>query len=118
MTSHRRRRAASDVAPVALGPAIARRLDNQIRRTLLRTYGARAGLRVLVRIGTRQMLLHGASRETIGEAFAARVLDLSTRVRVPQSVVTGESESQAITKLMLRWADEVDLNSTNEPSDS
>jgi hypothetical protein len=118
MTSHRRRRSVSHVAPVTLGPAIARRLDNQIRRTLLRTYGAQAGLRVLVRLGTRQMLLDGASREAIGEALTARVLDQSSRVLVPQPVVTGESESEAITKLMLRWAEEVDLNSSNEPSDA
>ena len=53
--------AAIDVPP----PATARRLNNQIARAFRGTYGARTGLRTIVRLTTHQMLLAGTPRDAI-----------------------------------------------------
>jgi hypothetical protein len=83
----------------------AHRLDQQIKRAFRHTYGAESGLRTLVRLGTTEMLRAGASRVAIRNALVARVANHPGQGK--PSILTGESRSAALTKLMLVWSDEV-----------
>lgn len=116
MTAPPRRRPAAPAGPARLTTSLSRRLDNQIKRAYQHTYGARTGLRALVRQGTREMLAAGASRDAIREAFAQCVLNHSSAAPSDRSsVLTGESESVTLTELMLVWVEEVCSPSEGAP---
>jgi hypothetical protein len=107
MSAAPRRRGTTATGPAKLTTSLTRRLDNQIKRAYQHTYGARTGLRALVRQGTREMLAAGASSDLIREAFAQCVSNASTTPGEKHSVLTGESESVTLTELMLTWVEEV-----------
>jgi len=108
MTAPPRRRPPATPGPARLTTSLSRRLDNQIKRAYQHTYGARTGLRALVRQGTREMLAAGASRDAIRDAFAQCVSNHASGAPSDRnSVLTGESESVTLTELMLVWVEEV-----------
>jgi hypothetical protein len=95
---------AIDVPPAAT----ARRLSNQIARAFRGTYGARTGLRTIVRLTTQQMLLAGNSPDTIRRTLESCVLNHPARVlNDPQNIVTGETQSATLAQLTRKWSDEV-----------
>ncbi|HTE45529.1 MAG TPA: hypothetical protein VK636_09820, partial [Gemmatimonadaceae bacterium] len=69
MSAPPRRRTPASNGPATLTTSLTRRLDNQIARAYQHTYGARTGLRALVRQGTREMLSAGATPDAIRDAF-------------------------------------------------
>lgn len=100
-------------APAAEAPpaATARRLSNQIARAFRGTYGARTGLRTIVRLTTQQMLLAGTSRDSIQRTLESCVLNHPARVvSDPHNIVTGESQSTTLAQLTRQWSDEVTLD--------
>ena len=100
----------SDVAD-APPPGTARRLNNQIARAFRGTYGARTGLRTIVRLTTLQMLQAGTPRATIQRTIESCVLNHPARdVRDPHNIVTGESQSTTLAQLARQWSDEVTLD--------
>jgi hypothetical protein len=93
-------------------PATARRLNNQIARAFRGTYGARTGLRTIVRLTTRQMLQAGMPRDAIQRTLELCVLNHPARaVRDPHNIMTGESQSTTLAQLTRQWSDEVTLDS-------
>jgi hypothetical protein len=90
--------------PTTLRPATAHRLDQQIKRAFRHTYGAEAGLRTLVRLGASEMLSAGASKQAVRNAILERMQNHPSQGK--PSLVTGESRWEALTKLVLAWADE------------
>lgn len=82
----------------------AHRIDQQIKRAFRHTYGAEAGLRTLVRLGASEMLRAGASREAIKNALTDRLRLHSGDNRT--SLISGESQSEALTKRIGAWCDE------------
>jgi hypothetical protein len=95
-----------------LSPATAHRLDQQIKRAFRHTYGAEAGLRTLVRLAATEMLRAGASRDVVRKALIERVDDHPGRGK--PSLLTGESQSAALTRLMLGWCDEICARAVKE----
>lgn len=95
------------VPTVRLTPSTARRISHQIERSVQGTYGAHAGLRELVHLGTQQMLVAGASRGDIHREIALCVSD-----RVPSDITAEpalsrhKAEMVKLTSMMLGWADE------------
>jgi len=88
-----------------LSPATAHRLDQQIKRAFRHTYGAEAGLRTLVRLAATEMVRAGASRDAVRKALIERVEDHPAPGK--PSLLTGESQSAALTRIMLGWCDEM-----------
>ena len=92
---------------VRLTASTARRICHQIERSVQGTYGAHAGLRELVHLGTQQMLVAGATREAVRGEIARCVSD-----RPPAEIVTEpalsryKAEMEKLTSMMLVWADE------------
>ena len=95
-----------------LSPATAHRLDQQIKRAFRHTYGAEAGLRTLVRLAATEMLRAGASRDVVRKALIERVEDHPGRGK--PSLLTGETQSAALTRLMLGWCDEICARAAKE----
>lgn len=108
MTSVPPLRARVSGAP-ALPPATARRLEHQIDRVFRQTYGARTGLQVLVQLATQQMLLAGASVETVRETLTRCVANRPTALTdEPNGATVAPADVAALTKAMLTWVDDVD----------
>ena len=98
------------VPTVTVPGAAARRLSNQIDRAFRGTYGARTGLRTIVQMVTRQMLVAGASRESIAQAMEELVLNHPARqVGDPRNVVTGEQQSVMLVDLVRRCVAETTI---------
>jgi hypothetical protein len=93
-----------DSTPPRLSAATSHRIDQQIKRAFRHTYGAEAGLRTLVRLATTEMLRAGATPKEIHRALIERVNQHPGRGK--PSLLTGESRSETLTKLMLAWCDE------------
>ena len=103
----------SNTAPAAkLSPATSHRLDQQIKRAFRHTYGAAAGLRTLVRLAATEMLRAGASRDIVRKALVERVEHHPGRGK--PSLLTGESQSAALTRIMLGWCDEICARAATE----
>ncbi|MDB4878461.1 MAG: hypothetical protein JWM41_4907 [Gemmatimonadetes bacterium] len=99
--------AATDIPPAAT----ARRLNNQIARAFRGTYGARTGLRTIVRLTTHQMLQSGMPRDAIQRTLEQCVLNHPARLLSdPHNIVTGESQSTTLAQLTRQWSDEVTLD--------
>ena len=97
-------------------PGTARRLNNQIARAFRGTYGARTGLRTIVRLTTLQMLQSGTSRASIQRTIESCVLNHPARdLRDPHNIVTGESQSTTLAQLARQWSDEVTLDDGELP---
>lgn len=102
---------ATDIPPAAT----ARRLNNQIARAFRGTYGARTGLRTIVRLTTRQMLLAGTPRDAIQRTLETCVLNHPARLLGdPHNIVRGESQSTTLAQLTRQWSDEVALDAIGE----
>lgn len=92
-------------------PGTARRLNNQIARAFRGTYGARTGLRMIVRLTTRRMLQAGTPRDMIQRTIEQSVLNHPARaIRDPHNIMTGESQSTTLAQLARQWSDEVTLD--------
>lgn len=92
----------------ALSDAAERRVSNQIARVYRGTYGARTGLRIIVRSLARQMFAAGMSQETAAQAFEDCVLNHPDRAgRDRHSIATGEAESAGIVQLTRECVAEV-----------
>jgi hypothetical protein len=103
--------AATDLPPAAT----ARRLNNQIARAFRGTYGARTGLRTIVRLTTLQMLQAGTPRDAIQRTLELCVLNHPARLLSdPHNIVTGESQSTTLAQLTRQWSDEVTLDASNQ----
>ncbi len=100
--------AREDFAPaVRLTPSTARRISHQIERTVQGTYGAHAGLRELVHLGTQQMLVAGASRDAIRGEIARCVSDRPpAEIDSEPALSRYKAEMAKLTSMMLEWADE------------
>jgi hypothetical protein len=92
----------ADVA--TLPPAAMRRLSNQIDRAYRGTYGAKTGLRILVRTMARQLLVGGSTPSAVARALEecvlshtahgtdnpqTRAIDSQVLVEVTRECVTG-----------------------------
>ena len=86
--------------PALLPSAAARRVSNQIARAFRGTYGARTGLRTIVRAVALQMIADGSTPEAVADVFERCVLDHPARlVADPHNLVTGEPHSAALVAL-------------------
>ena len=95
----------SPASPTALSTATAHRIDQQLKRAYRHTYNAEAGLRMLVGLGATEMLRAGATREAVHKAIIARVQSHPGHDK--PSLLTGESRSSSLAKLIVAWCDEV-----------
>lgn len=84
--------------------ATAHRIDQQIKRAIRHTFGAESGLRMLVKLGATEMLRAGATRDAVHKALEAHV-DAHAGMGKP-SLLTGESRSDALRKLVRNWCEE------------
>lgn len=110
-------RAHTAATAVTLSAMTRDRLHKQIVRAVRHTYGAEAGLRTLVRLATSQMLSAGASREAVRRALTQCVVNHPTCDSGKPSLMTGETRSATLIRLMIGWADEA-CASHGEPSRS
>ena len=75
-------------------------MSNQIGRAYRGTYGAKTGLRTIVRAIARQLLMDGSSTDAVARAFEQCVLTHPDRPgHDPQNVVTGQSYSDMLVAL-------------------
>jgi hypothetical protein len=95
----------SPASATALSAATSHRIDQQIKRAFRHTYNAEAGLRMLVGLGAAEMLRAGATREAVRDALLARVEGHKGSDK--PSLLTGESRSEALAKMVSSWCDEV-----------
>jgi hypothetical protein len=99
--------------PAALRSTTSRRLSAQIQRMLDGTFGARTGLRSLVRIATSEMILAGGSPDSIRKALtlcARPYSQLAVEGAAVEDAEKGarrETELLALTKLMHADAEEL-----------
>src|SRR5436305_2549197 len=93
--------AVTDGGSVQLLPAQgARRLSNQITRACRGTYGARTGLRAIVRGLARQMIGAGWSAEEVARALEESVLNHPACVADdPRSIATGKLNSRMLIEI-------------------
>jgi hypothetical protein len=92
---------------VRLTASTARRISHQIERSVQGTYGAHAGLRELVHLGTQQMLVAGASREAIRSEIARCISDRPpTEIGSEPALSRHNAEMAKLQSMMLAWADE------------
>lgn len=84
--------------------ATAHRIDQQIKRAIRHTFGAESGLRMLIKLGANEMLRAGATAEAVHAALEKHV-DAHAGLGKP-SLLTGESRSDALRKLVMGWCDE------------
>src|SRR5437879_8720573 len=83
-----------------LPDAAARRLSNQIARAYRGTYGARTGLRTIVRSVARQMLNAGSPPDVVSRVLERYVLNHPAGLAAdPRSLVTGELNSATLVEL-------------------
>lgn len=83
-----------------LTPASARRVSNQIGRAYRGTYGAKTGLRTIVRAIARQLLVDGLTTDVVARAFEQCVLMHPDRPgHDPLNVVTGQTYSEMLVAL-------------------
>jgi hypothetical protein len=82
------------------------RLQNQIARAFRRTYGAETGLRTLVWLATSQMRAAGASRSEMRLALKRCMVNRPPHQAGHPALVTSETQTAALTTLMLAWTDE------------
>lgn len=92
------------VDPKGLSSIIELRLQNQLGRAFRECFGAEQGLRVLVKLATKQMLAAGASRESIQTVLTQVVATHSASGTGKSSLITGESRAAALTAMMLQWS--------------
>src|SRR6185295_4928956 len=96
-----------------LSDATVRRISNQIARACRGTYGARTGLRTIVKSVARQMLRAGSSPEVVALAFANVVVNHPAYVVAdPQNVITGQRHSRMLVDLTRECIDVVALEPT------
>lgn len=84
--------------------ATAHRIDQQIKRAIRHTFGAESGLRMLIKLGANEMLRAGATPASVRTALEKHV-DAHSGLGKP-SLLTGESRSDALRKLVVTWCDE------------
>jgi hypothetical protein len=87
----------------------ARRLDHQIARALQGTFGARAGLQVLVGLATQQLLKAGATPEQIRHEVR-RALQEHASQPDPTGAQTPDARAadcETLSALMQSWAESV-----------
>ena len=88
----------------AVSTATAHRIDQQIKRAIRHTFGAESGLRMLIKLGAGEMLRAGATHQAVRHALEKHV-DAHAGLGKP-SLLTGESRSDALRKLVQGWCDE------------
>ncbi len=94
--------------------AAARRLSNQISRAFRGTYGARTGLRTIVRSVTRQMLVAGSSPDAVARTIEHCVLNHPACLAGdPQNIMTGRSHSRMLVELTRQWVEQMALEGTS-----
>lgn len=82
----------ADVATLA--PAAMRRLSNQIGRAYRGTYGATTGLRTLVQVMARQLLVAGSTPQAVARAFEECVVSHpGHNIDRPRNIMANESDS-------------------------
>jgi hypothetical protein len=94
-------------APEAIVPeAAGRRLSNQVARAYRGTYGARTGLRTIVRATSTQMLRSGGSPEGVARARS----DFTVKCPVVASLTTTKKDAvdaSALPGLVSKYSSEV-----------
>jgi hypothetical protein len=97
----------------AISDVAARRLANQLSRAFRGTYGARTGLRTIVRSVARQMLAGGASHAAIARALEDSVLNHPAREAGDQhTAVTDKSHSLLLIELTRECVAEAAVEAT------
>lgn len=89
---------------LGVSTATAHRIDQQIKRALRHTFGAESGLRMLVKLGAHEMLRAGATPQAVCNALEKHV-EAHSGLGKP-SLLTGESRSDTLRKLVLNWCEE------------
>ncbi len=98
-----------DARGAGLPPAAAQRVSNQVGRAFRGTYGAKTGLRSLVRGLAAPMLASGTLPETVIQAFQKIVLEHPARVvGDPRNVVTGVLQSDMLMEVIRDCVSAVD----------
>jgi hypothetical protein len=88
----------------------ARRVAKQVSRVHRGVYGARTGLRTLVKSVARPLLLAGHPAGAVADALVHCVADQPAGVPADaQNVVTGHAQSQTLIELTRRCVSEVAL---------
>ena len=88
--------------------AAARRLSTQVARAYRGTFGARAGLRTLVRSVSVQMLRGGSSPEAVARALADYVLNCPAPAFVDSSTATNDAvRATALVALTAEYVSDV-----------
>lgn len=89
------------VPPAGLSDAAARRLANQLARAFRGTYGARTGLRTIVKGLVREMRNSGMPPADVAALLEECVLSHPARpAGDPPSIITGATLSQGLVELM------------------
>lgn len=103
---------AAEPAPL-LSAAAARRVANQLERTFRGTYGAKTGLRAIVKVLARQMMRSGATQEAAAKTFERCVQEHPSCMGADdKNLVTGESRLQSLLELTDECVAEVALEFT------
>jgi hypothetical protein len=86
---------------IVIPSAAARRVSNQISRAFRGTYGAKTGLRTIVRAIALDLLATGAAREAVAQALEECVLNHPARLEQDvRNVVTGGDRSAMIIEVV------------------
>ena len=82
-----------------LNDAATRRLSSQLTRAYRGTYGAQAGLRMIVRSLARQMIRAGVSPESVSHTFEGHVLNHPACQHARRNALTGKLDSITLVEL-------------------
>ena len=114
---------AQDDAQAILPAASGRRLSNQIGRAFRGTFGAKTGLRTIIRSVAAEMLAAGATKESVARALETCVLDHPARADCDShSLVSGTLHSTVLVELASECVADVarsdgeTVNSAREPA--
>lgn len=98
--------------PDRLSTATANRIDQQLKRAYRHTFNAESGLRMLVTLGATEMMRAGATPGSVLDAILARVDAQAGSGK--DSLLTGESRSVALSRLVRGWCDEACKRTAHE----
>jgi len=114
---------AQNDAQAILPAASGRRLSNQIGRAFRGTFGAKTGLRTIIRSVAAEMLAAGATKESVARALETCVLDHPARADCDShSLVSGTLHSTVLVELASECVADVarsdgeTVNSAREPA--
>jgi len=96
----KRERALLESVPAAISDASGRRLSNQIGRAFRGTFGAKIGLRMIMRSIAGEMLAAGATAEAVTRALETSVLHHPGRIAADsRPLMAGRANSTVLAEI-------------------